>query len=69
MTYLVSPNSVSLQSDNYSFLMNINGPKKDRHIVIFSNTIELPPKVLFPANIFYAAGHFYDNKLSKFSGK
>ena len=64
MTYSVNPNAVSLHSDDFLFLVNNNGPNKDRYIVIVSNMLEFPSKDIFSAN----QVHFYNNKPRKLDG-
>ena len=60
MADLVKPNAVSLRSDNFAFMMNPNGPAKDRYIRIVSNMMELTAKGILSKNQVRTAGHFYD---------
>ena len=46
----VNPNAVSIRSAHFSFLMNINRPKKDIYIVIVYNILEFTAKGIFSAN-------------------
>ena len=48
MAESVNPNAVSLRSANSAFILNPNGPMKDRYIGIVSSRIELPAKVISP---------------------
>ena len=65
----VNPNDVSLRSANIAFLVNPNGDKKFRYILIVSNIIEFPDKGIFSVNQVRASGHFYDDKPRKIGGK
>ena len=49
--------------------MNPNGYNEDKCIVIVSNILELPAKVIFSSNQVLAAGRFYDDKQRKLGGK
>ena len=69
MTDLVNPNSVSLCSEDFSFLVNPNVDKKDRYIVIVSNMFEFPAKGIFSYNQFRAVDHLYDDKPRKLGEK
>ena len=69
MRGLVNPNSVSLCSAYFSFLINLNGDKKEKSIGIISNMLELPDKRIFSANQVRAVSHFYDDKPRKIGGK
>ena len=69
MIDLLNPNAVSLFSSDFTFLMNLNGTKKDRYIRIVSDIIEVPTKGIFFANQFHTAGHFYDDNPFKLGWK
>ena len=47
MAESVNPNAVSLRSANSVFILNPNGPMKDRYIGIVSNMIDFPEKGIF----------------------
>ena len=59
MTDLVNPNTVSLRSADFAFLMNTNGDNKDRCIGIVSNMLEFPSKGIFSVNKACVASHLY----------
>ena len=68
MADLANPKVAILCSDNFSFLTNPNGYKKDIYTGIVSNMIEAPIKDTLYANQVCAAGLFYDNKTHKLGG-
>ena len=68
MADLANPKVAILCSDNFSFLTNPNGYKKDICIGIVSIVTELPAKGIFSANQVCAAGLLYDNKTHKIGG-
>ena len=62
MTNLVNPNSVSLCSADFSFLIHPIGAKKDRYTRTVSNMHELPVKGNLSDTHFCATGRLYDDK-------
>ena len=68
MADLANPKVAILCSDNFSFLTNPNGYKKDIYTGIVSNMIEAPIKDTLYANQVCAAGLFYDDKTRKCIG-
>ena len=65
----VNLNAFSLCSDDISFLMNPNGPIKDRYIGIVSNMLEFPAKGISSANQVRATSHLYYDKPRKLGVK
>ena len=69
MTDSVNPNTFSLRSAGFSFMMNPNGTNKYRYIGIFSNMLEFPSKGNFPNNQVHSYGHFYNDNPRRLGGK
>ena len=69
ITDLFNPNSKILCSADFSFIVNSNGPVKDRYIGIVFNMLEFPDKVIYSANQVCAAGQSYDDNPRKLGGK
>ena len=49
MSDSVNPNTVSIRSTDFEFLINPNEPNNDRYIGIVSNIIEFPANGIFSA--------------------
>ena len=64
----VNPNFVILVSAGFVFLTNPNRTKKDIYIVIVSNMLEFPSKVIFSGYQACADSHFYDYNPRKTGG-
>ena len=69
MTESVKTNNVILRSTYFAFLINPNGPKKYRYIVIVSNMLEFLSKGIFSTNHIRSTRHFYNYKPHKIGGK
>ena len=65
----VNPNSVSICSAYFAFMMNPNVLEENRYIGIVSNKLELPVKGIFSANQVRVDVHWYDDKPCKLGGK
>ena len=65
----VNPNTVSLHSEDFTFLINPNVDKNYRYIEIVSTMLQFHAKVILSANQIHATGHFYENNPLKLGGK
>ena len=65
----VKPNSVSISSADFEFLINPNRDKKVRYTGIVSNMLDIPSQRIFSANQVHAASHFYYYKPRKLGVK